>query len=250
MAELNSNTEWKLWGKHDPLMGVAAWEGKEIDGPSPWTYEQFYALGESDWQDFLVHWRQYGIDTESVMEIGCGAGRITRQLALTFEHVLAVDVSDDMIRLARNAVSGGNAEFSIIDGIHLPHNECSVKAIFSTHVLQHLDNVQIGFSYFRELFRVLDKGGTIMVHLPLYQFPNDPGKFGALASSLYAIYRRLDDIRAVSKRRMGRRIMRTTPYPIWSLRAFLSGLGFKNVEFRIFPLKSNGDPHGFVFATK
>ena len=103
---------------------------------------------------------------------------MTRQLARSFDHVHGVDISEEMISCARNAVDRKNVEFTIIDGLHLPQSDCSVKAIFSTHVLQHLDSVDIGCSYFLEFFRVLDVGGTIMIHLPLYQFPNEPGVSG------------------------------------------------------------------------
>jgi ubiquinone/menaquinone biosynthesis C-methylase UbiE len=250
MVELKSNTEWKQWGKSDPLWGVAAWADRQIGGASPWTEEEFYALGRSDWHDFLGHWRQYGIDTRSCLEIGCGAGRITKQLAGSFDRVHAVDVSEDMVSRARKAVHSPNVEFSVIDGLHLPQSDCSVKTIFSTHVLQHLDSEDIGFSYFREFFRVLDVGGTIMIHLPLYQFPTDTGRIGVLMRFLYAASRKLDNIRSDIRRRLGVRIMRGTPYPIRSLNLFLSDLGFKNIEFRIFSLKSNGDPHPFVFVTK
>jgi ubiquinone/menaquinone biosynthesis C-methylase UbiE len=250
VVELKSNTEWKLWGKDDPLWGVSSWANKQKDGASPWTAEEFYALGEADWQDFFGHWRGYGVNTQSCLEIGCGAGRITRQLAGSFDHVYAVDVSEQMISCARKGVDSGNVEFSVIDGLHLPHGNCFVKAIFSTHVLQHLDSVELGFSYFREFYRVLDVGGTIMIHLPLYQFPRNTGALGVLLRSFYAAYRRLENIRADTKRRLGVKIMRGTPYPIRALNVFLSDLGFKNIEFRIFPLKSYDDPHPFVFATK
>lgn len=255
MTDLKTNVEWKRWGKADPLWAVAAIPDKQKDGSKPWTEEEFYALGESDWQDFLHHWRQYGVNTQSCLEIGCGAGRMTRQLARSFDQVHAVDVSEEMINCARNAVDRKNAEFTVIDGLHLPQSDCSVKAIFSTHVLQHLDSVDIGFSYLREFFRVLDEGGTIMIHLPLYQFPtdhfpNDPGKIAVLMRFLYASYRQFDGIRSDFKRRLGRKIMRWTPYPIRSSSLFLADLGFKNIEFRIISPKSNGDPHPFVFATK
>lgn len=52
MAELKSNAEWKQLGKEDPLYGVAAWAGKEKNGESPWTEDEFFALGESDWGRF------------------------------------------------------------------------------------------------------------------------------------------------------------------------------------------------------
>jgi ubiquinone/menaquinone biosynthesis C-methylase UbiE len=250
MAELKSNTEWRQWGKLDPLWGVASWANKQKGGTSPWTEEEFYRLGESDWQSFLGHWRQYGLSTQSCLEVGCGAGRITKQLAKSFDHVYAVDVSEHMISCARNAVNGKNVEYTVIDGMKLPQYDHAVTAIFSSHVLQHLDSTDIGFSYFREFFRVLDVGGTIMVHLPLYQFPGDTSTSYVLMERLYAVSRRLGKIRADIRRHLGVKTMRGTPYPIQSLNRFLVDLGFKNIEFRIFPLMCNGDLHPFVFATK
>jgi ubiquinone/menaquinone biosynthesis C-methylase UbiE len=250
MSELKSNTEWKQWGKDDPLWGVASWANKQKDGASPWTEEEFYSLGASDWQDFLHQWQQYGLNNQSCLEIGCGAGRITKQLALSFDHVYAVDVSEEMISRARQAIGSTNVQFSVIDGLHLPQEDSLVQAIFSTHVLQHLDNAEIGLSYFREFYRVLGAGGTIMIHLPLYQAPYDLGMFGALIRAQYAMQRSLSYLRASLSRRMGRKTMRMTSYSIPALSRFLSDIGFQNIELRIFCLKSNGALHPFVFATK
>lgn len=250
MVELKSNAEWKQWGKDDPLFGVAAWAGKEKDGSSPWTEEEFYAVGESDWRDFVSHWQHYGLSKQSCLEIGCGAGRITKPLATYFDHVFAVDVSADMIKCARKVVQNENVEFSLIDGLHLPQADGSVSAIFTTFVLQHLDNKEIGFEYFRELFRVLSIEGTIMVGLPLYQFPVDTGIVAALMSSQYALQRVIGSVRAGIKRRLGMKTMRGTQYPIRSLREYLMGLGFKKIEFRMFPVTSNGFLEAYVFATK
>src|SRR5262249_35040119 len=156
------------------------------DGASAWTAEEFYALGESDWRDFLGHRRQNGIKKQNCLEIGCGAGGITRQLLGSVVYVYAVGVSVQMIRFSRKAVDSRNVEFSNIEGLHLSQSDRSVKAIFSTHVLQHLDSLNVGFSYFRKFFRILDVGKTIMRHLPLYQFSFDTGAFGVLLRSFYA----------------------------------------------------------------
>jgi ubiquinone/menaquinone biosynthesis C-methylase UbiE len=250
MAELKSNAEWKRWGKDDPLWGVASWAGREKNGATPWTEEEFYALGEADWRDFQKHWLQYGVSTQNCLEIGCGAGRLTKQLAGYFGHVHAVDVSEDMIGRARKAVAPKIVEFSVIDGLHLPQEDCSVSAVFSTHVLQHLDSEEVGHSYFREIFRVLDVNGTIMVHLPLYEFPNNSRMFGTLVRSQLTAIRTLSSIKAYMNRSLGAKIMRYTQYRMTSLSLTLSDIGFKRVEFRVFPLKSNGDLHPFVFATK
>ncbi len=97
MMELQSNKEWKKWGETDPLYGVAMWKGKEKDGADAWTDAEFYQLGESDWGDFRRRWERYGVSSKSCLEIGCGAGRITKQLSTYFDEVHAADVSDKMI---------------------------------------------------------------------------------------------------------------------------------------------------------
>ncbi len=247
MGDLKSNTEWKQWGQDDPLWGVASWANKEKGGASPWTDEEFYALGASDWQDFLRQWQQYGMDTRSCAEIGCGAGRMTRHLAGTFDRVYAFDVSDGMIDRARLAV-GKNVELAVIDGQHLPLADGAVQAVFSTHVLQHLDSVDIGLGYFREFCRVLGPGGSIMIHLPLYELPIGPER--RLMNLAHVMFRRLSDLRADFRRRRGIKTMRGTPYPIDGVTNLLLELKFRRVEFRIFPVSSNGHMHSFVFATR
>jgi len=241
--------EWQQWGREDPFWGVASWPNKEKDGASPWKEEEFYALGESDFRDFIAHWEHYGRSRESCLEVGCGTGRMTRQLAKAFDHIYAVDVSQEMIDLARKNACA-NVKFFLVDGIQLPQRDHAVKAVFSTHVLQHLDDVAIGFSYFREFFRVLDNGGTLMIHLPIYSLPYETGPLGLFLRGIYKVFRRISGIRADLKRRKGRKMMRGTPYPMGRLYEFLLSLGFKNIEFRVFPTKANGKLHSFVFATK
>lgn len=250
MADLKSNAEWKLWGRDDPLWAVASWKHKQKGVGSEWTDSEFYALGESDWQDFARHWQQYGVNRESCLEVGCGAGRITRQLALFFDRVYAVDVSEAMIAYARERVPAGIIEYSVINGFRLPHKDCSVKAIFSTHVLQHLDNVDVGLSYFREFYRVLDGGGTLMVHMPLYQWPRERSGAASVFRTINGSLSKIGDLRAYLKRMRGVKFMRYTAYPLPRLHSYLVNIGFHGVEFRVFPTLSNGDLHPFVLATK
>jgi predicted SAM-dependent methyltransferase len=138
----------------------------------------------------------------------------------------------------------------VIDGINLPQLDGSVKAVFSAFVLQHLDEVEIGFSYFREFHRVLEAGGTLMIQLPLYQFPYRSKPMQTLAQAMHAFTRWLGKIHSDRKRRAGIKIMRMTSYPAQHLYDSLVATGFKDVQFRSFSVRSNGDLHSFVFATK
>jgi SAM-dependent methyltransferase len=250
MDTVKSNAEWKKWGKEDPFYAVVSWPGKQRGLAEAWTADDFFANGASDWQDFSVQWKQYGLNRESCVEVGCGAGRMTKQLAADFDRVFAVDVSEEMIDLAKSKVASANVAFSLIDGIHLPLPDGSVKGVFSTHVLQHLDSVEVGFQYFREFYRVLDMGGTLMIHLPIYEWPTGQHKLTGVYEALYKVQLLLTGFRANLKRLLGLKLMRGTPYPMRGLYDFLSGLGCSRVEFRILPRTSNGDLHAFVFATK
>jgi 2-polyprenyl-3-methyl-5-hydroxy-6-metoxy-1,4-benzoquinol methylase len=152
---MRSNQEWIQWGVRDPLFGVASWPGHERGGPKGWTDQAFYELGKSDWDDFIARWVSYGVDTSSCLEIGSGAGRLTRHMATTFGHVYAVDVSVDMLDYAKKNIDTDNVTYEITNGQDLPMATESVTAAFSTHVFQHFDSPRHGARYFIELARVL-----------------------------------------------------------------------------------------------
>lgn len=251
MAELRSNIDWKRWGRDDPLYGVALQPKKQKGSPTAWTDDELYAMGESLWDDFFRQWQQYGVDTASCIDVGCGVGRITKYLALTFNRVYAVDISEDMIRYARTRIKAKNVQFSIVDGIHLPLADCSVNSLFSSYVLQQVDSIDIGLSCFREFFRVLDFGGTMMVQLPLYEWPtDDPVAFTKLLKALYRFRLRASTLRAEVKRLTGVKTRRDMHYPIRRLRRALMEVGYKGIEFRFIPVSSDGSLPSFVLATK
>jgi len=248
-TKLKTNAEWRMWGKEDPLWGVSSWKDRQIGGAQPWTEEEFYALGHEDWQEYQYHWQQYGFNPESCLEVGCGAGRITRQLTTIFKQVYAVDVSEAMISRARASVDA-TVQFFLTDGLELPLEDQTVKAVFSTFVLQHLDNEAIGLLYFREIYRVLDREGTLMIQLPLYSFPAKNGWMRTLMQTLHTASRSLGEFLADIRRGAGLKLMRVTPYSIETLNSSLLEAGFKDIQFKWFSMKSNGDRISFVFATK
>jgi SAM-dependent methyltransferase len=247
-----SNLEWKLWGKRDPLWGVASWAGKDRQGTDPWTDEEFYKLGETDWQDFLSHWRKYGVDNKSCLEIGCGAGRITMHLAENFQATFTVDVSEGMIAYASQRIKNPLVRFFLVDGTKLPKEDNSVTAVFSAHVFQHFDSLSYASKCFAEISRVLKQGGSMMVHLPIYQWhPEMPRIF----LTLYKVRKRYEAVNAWVRRRLmqqglSKPIMRSLSYPIDFLFDTLPEYGFTDIEISIFPVKSNNSIHPFVFARK
>lgn len=251
MKKVQSNSEWQEWGKIDPLWGVASWAGKDRNGSNPWTAEEFYALGKSDWEDFLVHWQKYGIENQSCLEIGCGAGRLTMHIAKHFDRTHAIDVSHEMLAFAQNHIKSDSVSFAYTDGSTIPLSDNSVTAVFSTHVFQHFDSLGYAAHYFSEIARVLRPGGTTMLHLPIYNWPSDTAVF----NSIYGFRKLLDDAktalwRLLTKCGMKKPTMRGLRYPINFLYSTLPQHGLIDVEICIFRIKSNGELHPCVFARK
>lgn len=249
-----SNIEWHSWGKQDPLYGVASLEGRNKRGKNPWTDEEFYAYGAKVWSEYIVHWDRYGVDQQSCVEIGCGAGRLTKQLAAYFQEVQAVDVSSDMIEYARSQVKTENVSFHVTNGCVIPIANSSVTAGFSSDVFQHFDRLSYAEDYFVELFRVLTPGGSIMIHLPVYSWPH---AMRPVFSGLYRTWKAADLLQAkmrriLLRRGLGNPFMFGIKYETDALHNFLHRLGFRDIEIRFFENTGDGRPdfRSYLFARK
>src|SRR5262249_20756018 len=96
-----------------------------------------------------------------VLEIGCGAGRVTRALAEIFGEVHAVDVSSEMIRQATQSTSGvGNVRLYNNNGTDLSGitGDGTFDFAFSTIVFQHIPSKDVIENYVREVHRLLRPG--------------------------------------------------------------------------------------------
>ncbi|HOE18436.1 MAG TPA: class I SAM-dependent methyltransferase [Syntrophorhabdaceae bacterium] len=249
---LKTNIEWEKWGEIDPLWAVAAWEERNKDGKRPWTNEQFYELGRIDWIDFVAHWQRYGVNNKTGLEIGCGAGRLTKHMAEYFDQLYAIDVSNGMINYARSHINSSNVYFYLVNKNEIPLPDKSVTAVFSTHAFQHLDTLKDGAAYFKETSRVLVSGGTMMIHLPISAWPSGTGR---LVKHIYHVGKIIERVKINLKRYIMAKghfipLMCMNSYPVDYLYDFLPSLGFENIEIVIFAIKSNNVPHPFVLASK
>ena len=250
---MRSNVEWKEWGNVDPLFGVASIDGRSRGGPDPWTEEEFYGWGATNWAEYLRHWECYGLNTNSCVEIGCGAGRMTKQLARYFCFVHAVDVSADMIAIARKNVCSDNVRFYLSGGSDLPIADSSAMAAFSCEVFQHFNSPIAARDYLRELYRVLDRAGTLMIGLPVYRWPKPLTRYRLV----YRLTRVCDVLKAEVRRFLiaigcGSPFMYLIEYEAPWLARTLTEIGFDEIEVRFFyntaiPLKRFGS---WIFARK
>ena len=130
-----------------------------------WSDADFFASGEETVERHILNDMDdicQGREPSAmkVLEIGCGAGRITRALAGLFGEVHAVDISDEMVGLARQALSpcpnafvyrNNGVDLSVIPGDQFDF-------AFSCLVFQHIPNRAIIHGYVREVHRLLRPG--------------------------------------------------------------------------------------------
>lgn len=98
---------------------------------------------------------------ETIVDIGCGVGRMTRALASRAARVIGIDVSSEMIARAREYNAGrASVEWIHGDGRSLaPIADGSVDGCFSHVVFQHISDPDVTLGYIAEIGRVLRPGG-------------------------------------------------------------------------------------------
>jgi SAM-dependent methyltransferase len=148
-----------------------------VTGQDRWNDEEFYRSGmitlEEEVLNDLTNICQ-GKDPKQMraLEIGCGAGRVTRAFAGFFGEVYAVDISREMVRQARQAVAGfPNAQIFHNNGKDLSAvrlkwwhqfglgEPLQMDFAFSFMVFQHIPSRAIIESYVRDVHRLLRPGG-------------------------------------------------------------------------------------------
>jgi cyclopropane fatty-acyl-phospholipid synthase-like methyltransferase len=137
-------------------------------GREEWTDAEFIASGERTIGDQILKDMENICQGKSpkdmrVLEIGCGAGRITRALAKMFGEVHGVDISGEMIAQAREWLRDVPNAF-----VH-QNNGMDFKAVpplpfdfaFSIYVFQHIPSYEVIESYIRDAARLLVPGALL-----------------------------------------------------------------------------------------
>jgi SAM-dependent methyltransferase len=96
------------------------------------------------------------------VEIGSGLGRVCEALAGSFDAVVGVDISAEMVRQARELVSDPAVDFRHGDGLTLPGvGDNSVDMVVTFTVFQHAPTRAVIRANLAEVARVLKPGGVL-----------------------------------------------------------------------------------------
>ena len=148
-----------------------------------------------------------------VLEIGCGTGLLTNELKHSKAHINAIDISPDLLSIAKKKIKSENIKFSLDNAYDLNFNNECFDTIIGSSILHHL-NVKKALA---EFYRVLKPGGTIY-----FTEPN-------MLNPIIAIQKNIPFIK---------KIMGDTPdetaFIKWKIKELLKTNKYKNIEVTSF----------------
>ena len=161
--------QWDALAAEDPYWAV-------LSSPSnkhgKWDKDVFFRTGTDEINALLQKVVSLGMapQYELALDYGCGVGRLSRALSLSFKGVLSVDISEAMLLEAQSANKAfGNIRYHQNNGESLENiGDESVDFIYSNIVLQHCP-AKIQRLLIKEFCRVLRPGGTLIFQTPSHK---------------------------------------------------------------------------------
>src|SRR5690348_11165812 len=109
--------------------------------------------------DYLMRHVPPGV--ENALEVGCGGGEFTRLLASRARSVIALDLSPEMIRLAKAYSSNyKNIEYRLCDVMQTSLPDAGFDCVVSIATLHHLPLEQA----LQKMKDALKPGGTLIIN--------------------------------------------------------------------------------------
>jgi SAM-dependent methyltransferase len=169
-------TVWKLVGEKDSTLRNRAEKEKALADRVEWgerAQKGFLSSGidpadRSGHKNFYIDLLQKKVleevlelrGDETVLDFGCGSGRIAYWIAPKVKKVIGLEVTPEMIELAENNRTASNVEFILYDGSHFPDLPCLFDLILSVGVLQIMKGEWLKRTLYH-LGEYLEKGGRV-----------------------------------------------------------------------------------------
>jgi ubiquinone/menaquinone biosynthesis C-methylase UbiE len=175
-----------------------------------WNWES--PAGKLRWQRRVSMLTKHLKPSDAVLEIGCGTGYFTREIVKTGAYITAIDISPELLDLAKADIDSDLVNFRIANAYELDMESNSFDSVIGSSVLHHLEIEKA----VKEFFRVLKPGGILS-----FTEPNMMNPQIALQKNIPYIKRKLGDSPD------------ETAFFRWSLAKLLKKVGF--LEIRITP---------------
>src|SRR5437868_667527 len=162
-----SKQQWEEMAHLDPCWAILSDPEKKF---GRWNIDSFYLTGEQEVSKLMASVKELGYPRamDSALDFGCGLGRLTRALSNYFSRCIGVDISEEMIRKAKDLnISNHRCQFIANSGESLYQFESSsFDLIYTSIVLQHVPTRQVIKQYVAEFARILRPGGVLVMQVP------------------------------------------------------------------------------------
>ena len=165
---------WVGLGHEDPYWSVLSSDEYRSDNLSSKTIENFYGSGRRTIEVVERYFARAGLGTtelQTVLDYGCGLGRLTLAAAQVFPRVIGVDISRphlDAAKARAERVGIGNVEFTLLESLGSFRDLPPVDLFFSFIALQHSPPPVIMASL-EALLAKVNRGGYALFQVPTYR---------------------------------------------------------------------------------
>jgi SAM-dependent methyltransferase len=154
--------EWDDLARLDPLWAILTDRDKQY---GKWKRDEFFHSGETEINRFMTSSGFVARRDGKALDFGCGVGRLSRALRPYFAEVYGVDISEEMVRLAREFTP--DCKFLVINDHKLrPFANNFFDFVYSNRVLQHQPSKYLVESYICEFVRVAKPRAMVVFQLP------------------------------------------------------------------------------------
>ena len=112
----------------------------------PWILKKLQAMGR---------------DTRRILDVGCGGGFLSNELARHGHAVTGVDLSPESLRVAQRYDTTGTVRYDVANAYNLPYPDQSFDVVTAMDFLEHIEDPARAI---REFSRVLAPGGLFFFH--------------------------------------------------------------------------------------
>ncbi len=125
--------------------------------------EELEEIGECDfWSKVKTKLILSIVEGKSILDVGCGAGRLSKFLFEKGYYVTVIDSDDKAIEIAKNKGIVG-----FVANISSWVTDAKFDCVVAADVLEHIDDDRFAI---RRIYAMLKPGGCLIVNVPSYKF--------------------------------------------------------------------------------
>lgn len=195
-----SDLAWEKYGETDPYFGVCTEDIYKTANLTEDSLKVFFDSGKSH-VDHVVDVFSNILKTEtkfnSILDFGCGTGRLVIPFASAASEVTGIDVSKSMLEEAKkhiNALGLNNIELLNSNSLDILQGK-KYDLVHTFIVLQHIP-VSAGYRLIYLLLEAINSGGCGMIH---FTYSNEKTAYKNLKYNLRSKYRFFAQVNNLAK---------------------------------------------------